>query len=69
MHDFWAYQGPAMQNQMINFLKNVTIIGGLLTIAAVGAGPFSVDAHFGRDAAAERRNAQPAAGGVGRQVA
>ena len=30
-------------NQMIHFLKNVAIVGGLLQVAAFGAGTFSVD--------------------------
>ena len=33
----------ADQNQMIHFLKNVMIAGGLLQIVAFGAGAFSVD--------------------------
>ncbi|WP_036310345.1 DoxX family protein [Methylosinus sp. LW3] len=33
----------ADQNQMIHFLKNVAIVGGLLQIAAFGAGSFSLD--------------------------
>ncbi len=39
----------ADQNQMIHFLKNIMIIGGLLQIAHFGAGPFSVDARRSRD--------------------
>jgi len=31
------------QNQMIHFLKNLAIMGGLLYITAYGAGPFSLD--------------------------
>ena len=34
----------ADQNQMIHFLKNVMLAGGLLQIAYFGAGPLSVDA-------------------------
>ena len=33
----------ADQNQMIHFLKNIAIIGGLLQVAAFGAGSFSLD--------------------------
>jgi putative oxidoreductase len=33
----------ADQNQWIHFLKNVAIVGGLLQVAAFGAGRFSVD--------------------------
>src|ERR1700682_5326809 len=35
----------ADQNQMIHFLKNVMIIGGLLQIAHFGAGHYSMDAR------------------------
>ncbi len=35
----------ADQDQMIHFLKNVMIIGGLLQIAHFGAGRFSLDAR------------------------
>jgi putative oxidoreductase len=38
----------ADQNQMIHFLKNVMITGGLLQIAAFGAGAFSIDNRRGR---------------------
>ena len=38
-HDF------ADQNQMIHFLKNVAITGGLLQVAAWGAGRWSFDAR------------------------
>ncbi len=34
----------ADQNQMIHFLKNVMIAGGLLQIVYFGAGPMSIDA-------------------------
>jgi len=33
----------ADQNQLIHFLKNVAIAGGLLQVAAFGAGALSVD--------------------------
>lgn len=35
----------ADQNEMIHFLKNVGLVGGLLQIVAFGAGPFSLDAR------------------------
>lgn len=35
----------ADQNQMVHFLKNVAITGGLLQVAAFGAGQWSVDAR------------------------
>jgi putative oxidoreductase len=39
----------ADQNQMIHFLKNVMIIGGLLQIAHFGAGHYSMDARRSHD--------------------
>jgi len=41
----------ADQNQMIHFMKNIAIIGGLLQVAAFGAGSFSLDRRFGRSVA------------------
>jgi putative oxidoreductase len=32
-------------NEMIHFLKNVALAGGLLQVVAFGAGPFSLDAR------------------------
>ena len=40
----------ADQNQMIHFLKNVMMAGGLLQITWFGAGAFSLDALTGRTA-------------------
>jgi putative oxidoreductase len=39
----------ADQNQMIHFLKNVMMAGGLLQIAAFGAGAISVDDRLSKD--------------------
>jgi putative oxidoreductase len=39
----------ADQNQMIHFLKNVMMTGGLLQIVAFGAGAFSLDARLSRE--------------------
>jgi hypothetical protein len=41
----------ADQNQMIHFLKNLAIAGGLLQIVTFGAGSFSVEARFQRSEA------------------
>jgi putative oxidoreductase len=49
---FLFHNNFADQNQIIHFLKNFAITGGLLQIAAVGAGRLSVD---GRRAAKLRR--------------
>jgi putative oxidoreductase len=42
----------ADQNQMIHFLKNVMMAGGLLEIVAFGAGALSLDSRFSRERAA-----------------
>ena len=36
----------ADQNEMINFMKNIAIAGGFLTITINGAGSFSLDGRF-----------------------
>jgi putative oxidoreductase len=42
----------ADQNQMIHFLKNVMMAGGLIQIVAFGAGALSLDSRFGAAAKA-----------------
>ncbi len=43
-HDFWHYPpGGEYTNNMIHFMKNVSMIGGLLAVCAVGAGRYSID--------------------------
>ena len=39
------HQNFADQNQMIHFLKNIMILGGLLQIVYFGAGPMSLEAR------------------------
>ncbi len=46
-HNFWAVPKAEMQGQMIHFLKNIAIIGGLMFVAAFGPGPLSFDARRG----------------------
>ena len=41
-HKFWQAEGMERQNQRVAFLKNLAIIGGLLFVAAHGAGPLSL---------------------------
>ncbi|AIY41714.1 putative membrane protein [Collimonas arenae] len=43
---FFFHNNFADQNQMIHFLKNVMMAGGLLQITAFGAGAWSLDARF-----------------------
>lgn len=42
-HDFWNMQGAARADNMIHAMKNFTIFGGFLMLAAVGAGRYSLD--------------------------
>lgn len=42
-HNFWAADAAQAQNQMIHFMKNLCIMGGMLYVMAFGAGPLSVD--------------------------
>lgn len=46
-HNFWALEGDAAQMQMIQFLKNLSILGGLLFVLGRGAGPISLDSRKG----------------------
>jgi putative oxidoreductase len=46
MHRFWAVTDPMMaQLQMIQFMKNLSMLGGALLITQFGAGPLSLDAR------------------------
>ena len=36
-HAFWNMSGELMQNNMIHVLKNLSIIGGLLTFVVLGS--------------------------------
>lgn len=42
-HNFWAVPEAQKMMQQLMFTKNFAIVGGLLFIAAFGAGPLSVD--------------------------
>ena len=53
-HAFWNYAGEQRLPQMVNFMKNLAIIGGLAVLTAQGAGRFSID-HRIRRARARRR--------------
>jgi putative oxidoreductase len=43
-HNFWTYPAEQARGQMIHFMKNLAIMGGLLTLAAHGPGRWSLDA-------------------------
>jgi putative oxidoreductase len=43
-HDFWHYPpGPEHTNNMIHFMKNISIVGGFLMLCAAGGGRYSLD--------------------------
>jgi putative oxidoreductase len=58
-HNFWSVQGMEAQAQMINFLKNLSIMGGLLSVAVAGPSPISID-HARAPKHPHRASASPA---------
>lgn len=42
-HNFWAAPAGQVMMQQINFMKNVSILGGMMLLMAFGAGRLSVD--------------------------
>jgi putative oxidoreductase len=46
-HKFWAAPADQAFVQQLMFMKNLSIAGGLFVVAALGAGPVSVDARRG----------------------
>jgi putative oxidoreductase len=45
MHDFWQFEGQEQTQEIINFMKNLTITGGLVFVLASGGGGWSLDAR------------------------
>lgn len=43
-HDFWGVEGEEKEAQMIQFMKNLSLMGTMLFLIANGAGPISMDA-------------------------
>lgn len=46
-HAFWAVPADAVMVTQLLFTKNIAVAGGLLTLAAWGAGAWSLDARKG----------------------
>ena len=46
-HNFWAVPAAQMMQQQQAFFKNIAVVGGLLTVAAWGAGAWSFDGKRG----------------------
>jgi putative oxidoreductase len=44
-HSFWSAPADQVQNQMIHFMKNLAMMGGLLYVVVHGSGPLSVGAR------------------------
>ena len=54
-HPFWKLEGQAQQEQMIHFMKNLSMMGAMLFLVANGSGPMSVDSRLTkRSAPAEK---------------
>lgn len=50
-HNYWSFDNPEIRQEFFKtFLKNISIIGGLLLVIANGPGPMSLDARKGNDA-------------------
>jgi putative oxidoreductase len=50
-HPFWKLEGQAQQEQMIQFMKNLAMMGAMLFLMANGPGPMSVDSWQARRSA------------------
>jgi putative oxidoreductase len=44
-HAYWSLPADQQMMQQLMFMKNVSIVGGLLVLFAFGAGPLSLDAR------------------------
>jgi putative oxidoreductase len=44
-HAYWSAPADQQFMQQLMFMKNLAIAGGMFIVAAVGAGPFSLDAR------------------------
>ena len=42
-HNFWSAPPDQAQNQMIHFMKNICMAGGLMYVVVFGSGPLSID--------------------------
>ncbi len=44
-HNFWAMPADKQFMQQLMFMKNLAVAGGMFMVAALGAGPLSLDAR------------------------
>jgi putative oxidoreductase len=49
-HPFWKLEGQAQQDQMIHFMKNLSMMGAMLFLVASGSGAWSLDSWLARRA-------------------
>ena len=61
-HGFWAMEGVERSANEINFMKNLTILGGFLLLYAFGPGRYSLDRALRRRSL--RRETAPPAGAI-----
>jgi putative oxidoreductase len=47
-HAFWKLEGQAQQEQMIQFMKNLSMMGAMLFLVANGSGPMSLDSWLAK---------------------
>jgi putative oxidoreductase len=47
-HRYWEYPAAQQMGQYINFMKNLSMLGGMLLLLVTGAGKFSVDGWLRR---------------------
>ncbi|MBL8856156.1 MAG: DoxX family protein [Planctomycetaceae bacterium] len=45
-HNFWAFEGADQQREMIQFMKNLSLVGTMLFLIANGGGRWSLDGLF-----------------------
>lgn len=47
-HNYWGVEAAQMRNQFNHFMKNLSIMGGMLYVMAYGSGPFSLSKETGK---------------------
>jgi len=53
-HDFWTFEDAAKsQEQTIQFMKNLGLMGAMLFIIANGSGPMSLDKRIGKESSGD----------------